>query len=108
MQRVEWSEAETDQLAGPRGGLRGRPRGLGCCGQPEARRQPSIFAGIAFVLDVVRRRSDEPNRSGLRRIQNRSDRLRLPASSLDRRIVEWALEAADIEVDGLAHVTIVL
>ncbi len=108
MQCVEGTESESGKRASP---IRGRmARGDGDSGgfKPQSSGESPVFAWIPLVLEIVSRRAYETERPSLNHIQDRSHRLRLSSDSLDRCVVEWTFEAADVEVGDLAHVVIVL
>jgi len=67
----------------------------------------TVVTRVSLVFEVVSRRANEPQRSGFRRIENRSDGLRLSPDPLDCRVVEGTLETAEVEVNDLAHAVMV-
>ena len=61
-----------------------------------------------LVLEVVIGRPYERKRACPGRIENSGHRLRLPTDPLHRRLIKRSLEAADVRVDDLTHVVVVL
>ena len=107
MQCIERRESESSECAGPISGWMARCNGDGSGFEPQPSGK-SIFTRILLVLEIVSRRAYEMECPGLSHVQDCRHRLRFPSDSLDRCVIEWPLEAAEVEVDHLAHSVIVL
>lgn len=108
MQCVERAESESGERASPIGGRMARCDRDGSGFQPQPSGQSPVFTRNPLVLEIVSGRAYEMECPGLRHVEDCRYRLRLSSDSLDRCVIEWTLEAAEVEAGNLAHVVIVL
>jgi len=108
MQCVEWSKSESSDRPSTIRGALACPDGNDSGLQPEASGESPVFARILLVLKIVSRRAHEMKSPRLGHVKDCCDRLGFPSDSLDRCVVEWTLEATEIEVEDVAHAIIVL
>ena len=70
--------------------------------------EPAVFMRVPLILEIVSGRVYEKECPGVSHFEDCRYRLRLSPDSLDRCVIEWTLEAVDVEAGGLAHIVIVL
>jgi hypothetical protein len=104
---VEGTEPEACQLAASSGGLFAGDWMDACDAKPQFRGHASVFPRIALVFEIVCRRADECDLSGNGTLEDRSDRFGFSSHALSPRVIERPLQAADVQVDDLAHAVIV-
>src|SRR5262245_11219547 len=109
MQCVEGTESEAGEHAGALVDISGRfDRAVGPP-QPEVSRETAVFAWIPVILKAMSRRDSEMNAAVLHPFEDSRHRFSLAPDSLARRIVEWPLESANVEIDDCpAHRIIVI
>src|SRR6266576_3806540 len=108
MQCVERAESKSCEHASPIAGCMARCDGDGSGFQPQPGGESPVLTRIPFVLEIMSGRANEIDYPGLSHIENCRHRHRLSSDSLDRCVIEWTLEAAEVEVGDLAHIVIVL
>src|SRR3954464_10586145 len=108
MQCIKRRESESSECAGPVSSWMARCNGDGGGFEPQPSSNSPIFTRIPLVLEIVSGRAYEVECPGPSHIQDHRHRFRFPSDSLDRCVIERALEAAEVEVDHLAHFVIVL
>ena len=107
MQRLERSEPKSCERAGAFRDFTSGQGAYRCCLQPKKSRQPTVFARIPFVLEIMRGGSHDLNPAALGCIQQGSNGFGLAPHSFLRRVIERPLETTDVEVNNLAHRVIV-
>jgi hypothetical protein len=76
--------------------------------EPKKRCQTAIFTRVPTVLEIMSRRTYQSQRSLLGRVQNRRYSLCFSPVPFDRFIIKRTFEAAEVEIEDLAHANIVL
>lgn len=107
MQRIERRKSQSGECAGALSGLWVSGNAKHRCVQPQENRQPAVFARIPFVFRVMRGRAHELDSASLGCVQDGGHSFGLAPNSLQRRVIECSLEAADVEVHNVTHLTIV-
>jgi hypothetical protein len=103
MKRIERSESKGCEFPGTFGYFRTGRRPDGCRLQPEGSCQTPVFTWVPFILEIMSGRMHQLNGAALGCIQERSHGFGFAPHSFLGRVIEWPLEAADIEVCNLTH-----
>jgi hypothetical protein len=108
VQRIERTESQSGESASAFRDCAARLNGNFGSFEPQPSSQTPILTRVPLVLEIVSRRAYELHCTVFDHLQDRSDRDSFSSDSVGRRVVEGALEAADIQVSDRSHGIIVL